>query len=677
MNEAHQQHHHVDGSIELSPPPCNDVNDGETCSLIDGHCNERNDEAHLATFDGSCAGAGERISQPVHCRRLYLAISSAVLAAAGLYLVTNNDGSNDSILGHKNARIPSSSYIHYHKKKTVPKTYPAFPAKALLGVSKDDIQTNAAIDAPYDPFNDFQYGKNNIRTLLYWEELVEAIEQYTSHVNNTSSKHPNQVSNTSDTTTVWSNLSTWGACYPRALTNRRLGSTSNSPINRNWTSIIIQNSQESIQYPTYKKDYFHNEDIHPGGHCRPSFLIIGQGKCGTSSFYHYLTGHPRVLPAKEKQIHYFLYHSHQSLKWYYSHFPSIESYLGKGALMSGEASPGYLPYPSVLEMVVKRLSSSTANVQDSSTKNGLNEYRDQIRQLPKILSIVREPIDRAISSYKYNYITPALERMRAGIGLSADGSPIPGGRSNDYYMRRHMFRLEDLIIAELKVLRRCLKEGGLGERYTRDRYGKFEDMFFYESIQRRRNSLFPNLVHLDGACYQELSSLAVPRVQWKQLGRRHPEKILALPDLQLVQSIIGRGLYAFPLEWWYEVFGSDMQEDREARIEVVCMEDMANASVETMENVTRFLGLPEFDGWENVTGVGRYNVGSIGGHRGYDSVSKVHEDEGEEDLSTSMDKAMEHLTSLSDSLMSELMEFYQPYNERLFELIGKRCSWDY
>jgi hypothetical protein len=87
--------------------------------------------------------------------------------------------------------------------------------------------------------------------------------------------------------------------------------------------------------------------------------------------------------------------------------------------------------------------------------------------------------------------------------------------------------------------------------------------------------------------------------------------------------------------------------------------------------------LPEFDGWENVTGVGRYNVGSIGGHRGYDSVSKVHEDEGEEDLSTSMDKAMEHLTSLSDSLMSELMEFYQPYNERLFELIGKRCSWDY
>jgi hypothetical protein len=41
------------------------------------------------------------------------------------------------------------------------------------------------------------------------------------------------------------------------------------------------------------------------GYCRPGFLIIGQGKCGTSSLYHYLNGHPRVLPAKEKQIHYF------------------------------------------------------------------------------------------------------------------------------------------------------------------------------------------------------------------------------------------------------------------------------------------------------------------------------------------------------------------------------------
>jgi hypothetical protein len=47
----------------------------------------------------------------------------------------------------------------------------------------------------------------------------------------------------------------------------------------------------------------HPNDVRGG--CRPGFLIIGAGKCGTSSLYHYLTGHPRVLPALEKQIHYF------------------------------------------------------------------------------------------------------------------------------------------------------------------------------------------------------------------------------------------------------------------------------------------------------------------------------------------------------------------------------------
>lgn len=52
-------------------------------------------------------------------------------------------------------------------------------------------------------------------------------------------------------------------------------------------------------------------------YCRPGFIIIGAGKCGTSSLYHYLTSHPKVLPAKEKQIHYFKYYKDYPMKWYY------------------------------------------------------------------------------------------------------------------------------------------------------------------------------------------------------------------------------------------------------------------------------------------------------------------------------------------------------------------------
>lgn len=74
------------------------------------------------------------------------------------------------------------------------------------------------------------------------------------------------------------------------------------------------------------------------GLCRPGFLIIGAGKCGTSSLYQYLIGHDRVLPAKEKQIHYFKYYAGLPMEWYYKRFPSTESFLSSGALVTGEAA---------------------------------------------------------------------------------------------------------------------------------------------------------------------------------------------------------------------------------------------------------------------------------------------------------------------------------------------------
>ena len=320
---------------------------------------------------------------------------------------------------------------------------------------------------------------------------------------------------------------------------------------------------------------------------------------------------------------------------------------------------------------------SPSNPEEDGEKKGLEVWREQVASLPKIIAIVREPIDRAVSSYKYNYITPVLRLLRSGTAQSANGKTIPGRRSDLYYLKNHMFSLEELATAELKTLKQCLEPGGSGERYTRNRYAKFKDSFFYDSVRQRKGSSLPHLIHLDGACYEESSSKTVPRVQWKELGEQHPNKVLATLDLQLTQSIIGRGLYTFPLEWWYEVFGGSNL--REKRIKVVCTEDMADEPVDTMVDITEFLGLPEFDSWSDVTSVGRYNMG---GNRGYDTITHLDDGGGEESFDTyevneSIEKVTSDLTALSDSMMNELMEFYGPYNERLFNLIGKRCQWNY
>ena len=74
----------------------------------------------------------------------------------------------------------------------------------------------------------------------------------------------------------------WGPCYAN--------------VNPHWTNVTKYHSLAT-------KVEQNSDDL--AGYCRPGFLIIGQGKCGTSSLYHYLIGHPRVLPAIEKQIQYF------------------------------------------------------------------------------------------------------------------------------------------------------------------------------------------------------------------------------------------------------------------------------------------------------------------------------------------------------------------------------------
>ena len=233
------------------------------------------------------------------------------------------------------------------KQSNTPKSYPEFPAKTLLGISihhkKQNIQNSIQVEEvepPYTP-SDFLYetksGDRN-RTLTYWEEVVEAIvqtqylkEEDVSYDGGRKGNGTNNSTTINDTLyELWSNMSTWGPCYPRALPDddrnqlRYLRERKDSrSITHNWTWIVQANSdqitdEDSIIYPTYRKSYRDPIDETLGGLCRPGFLIIGQGKCGTSSLYHYLTGHPRILPAKEKQIHFFRYHRSKPLAWYYS-----------------------------------------------------------------------------------------------------------------------------------------------------------------------------------------------------------------------------------------------------------------------------------------------------------------------------------------------------------------------
>ncbi|KAJ8601246.1 hypothetical protein CTAYLR_003253 [Chrysophaeum taylorii] len=114
------------------------------------------------------------------------------------------------------------------------------------------------------------------------------------------------------------------------------------------------------------------------GRCKPSFLIIGVGKCGTSSLYYYLTDHPSVKAAAQKQIQWFD-HQYSASRFNAYLDRSFPHHMEPGE-MTGEASPGYAQYSEVPVRVAKHLPET------------------------RVLVIVRDPAERAYSAYHYNYL---------------------------------------------------------------------------------------------------------------------------------------------------------------------------------------------------------------------------------------------------------------------------------
>lgn len=85
---------------------------------------------------------------------------------------------------------------------------------------------------------------------------------------------------------------TWGPCFKPEKSI-------------DWKFRVNDDTSEFNVTPVYLLNKMGSGDQSVKGLCRPGFLILGAGKCGTSSLYHYLVDHPRVLPAIEKQIHYY------------------------------------------------------------------------------------------------------------------------------------------------------------------------------------------------------------------------------------------------------------------------------------------------------------------------------------------------------------------------------------
>ena len=119
---------------------------------------------------------------------------------------------------------------------------------------------------------------------------------------------------------------------------------------------------------------------------RPSFLIIGAQRSGTTSLYQYLTIHPGILPALRKEVHFFDFQYEKGLRWYLAHFPGIHRRSRNQPKITGEASPYYMVHPLAPERV--------------------KAFNPDI----KLIALLRDPVDRALSHYRHE-VRNGVERL--------------------------------------------------------------------------------------------------------------------------------------------------------------------------------------------------------------------------------------------------------------------------
>jgi hypothetical protein len=114
----------------------------------------------------------------------------------------------------------------------------------------------------------------------------------------------------------------------------------------------------------------------------PDFFVIGPGRTGTTSLYHYLDQHPSLSKSAYDELGFFDVNFHLGLSWYRSLFPSIfTQYRIKSKtnfFMTYDVTPSYVRRP----WNAKRIKKLFPNT--------------------KLIMVLRNPVDKSYSHYHLN-----------------------------------------------------------------------------------------------------------------------------------------------------------------------------------------------------------------------------------------------------------------------------------
>lgn len=140
----------------------------------------------------------------------------------------------------------------------------------------------------------------------------------------------------------------------------------------------------------------------------PNFIGIGAPRSGSTWLDHQLRAHAEVyLPTKRKELMFFDRHFERGMPWYESCFAFDDPHAFKAI---GEISPRYFADPAVPRRI--------------------RDHLDQCR----FLLVLRNPVDRAYSEYKY--MVQAYNERRDFLGFLENNPKVVDDSMYDLHLRR-------------------------------------------------------------------------------------------------------------------------------------------------------------------------------------------------------------------------------------------------
>jgi hypothetical protein len=146
----------------------------------------------------------------------------------------------------------------------------------------------------------------------------------------------------------------------------------------------------------------------------PNLIVIGAQKCGTTSLHYYLDQHPEISMARAKELDFFIARGTWSkgIDWYAAQFDAA-------AGVRGESSPSYTNYP---------------------LHEGVPARMHAIAPEAKLIFLVRDPLERIVSTYLHDYSAGREDRSIEDALLSRRITAHP------YVMQsRYFFQLEQYL----------------------------------------------------------------------------------------------------------------------------------------------------------------------------------------------------------------------------------------